>query len=147
MKDTSRRPGSKIIGVRAARSNLIFVIFSPQMYFLGPFSLHMKARQLWQNLPTILKISQNFPKFPKISPHDNFFSTNIICDICDKYELCKIVIFCCHFFPGQVHFSYNHFNQNCHYFCNLFRQFPCHCPSQCPYWCLSQYCSCFRVES
>ena len=33
------------------------------------------------------KISQNFSKFPKISPHDNFFSTNIICDICDKYEL------------------------------------------------------------
>ena len=33
------------------------------------------------------KISQNPPKFPKISPHDNFFSTNIICDICDKYEL------------------------------------------------------------
>ena len=35
------------------------------------------------------KISQNFSKFPKISPHDIFFSTNIICDICDKYELCK----------------------------------------------------------
>ena len=28
-------------------------------------------------------------KSPKISPHDNFFTTNIIfCDICDKYELC-----------------------------------------------------------
>ena len=47
----------------------------------------------------------------------------------------------CHFllsfFPSQVHLSYNHVNQNCYSFCNLFRQFPCHCPSQCPYWCLS----------
>ena len=58
----------------------------------------MKAHKLWQNLPKfcknsqnfakILKISQNFSKIPKITPHDNFFSTNIICDICDKYELC-----------------------------------------------------------
>ena len=50
------------------------------------------------------KISQNFskfpkisPKFPKISPHDNFFSTNIICDICDKYELCLKGM---HYFEG-----------------------------------------------
>ena len=50
--------------------------FYPQMYFLGSIFLHMKARKLWQNLP----------KFPYISLHDNFFSTNIICDICDKYE-------------------------------------------------------------
>ena len=35
------------------------------------------------------KISQNFKKFPKISPHDNFFSTNIIFDICDEHELCR----------------------------------------------------------
>ena len=58
--------------------------FSPRMYFLGSIFLHMKARKLWQNLPKFLKIS---PKIPKISPRDNFFSTNIICDICDKYEL------------------------------------------------------------
>ena len=58
-------------------SDLIFVIFSPQMYFLGSIFLHMKARKLWQSLL----------KFPKISPHDNFFTTNIICNNCDKYEL------------------------------------------------------------
>ena len=29
-----------------------------------------------------------FKFFTEISPHDRFFSTNIICDICDKYELC-----------------------------------------------------------
>ena len=28
-----------------------------------------------------------FPKFPNFSPHDNFFSKNIIRDIRDKYEL------------------------------------------------------------
>ena len=56
-KDTSRRPGSKIIGVRAARSNLIFVIFPPQMYFLGSIFLHMKARKLWQNLPKFLHMT------------------------------------------------------------------------------------------
>ena len=38
-----------------------------------------------QIFPQFLKISQNFSK---MSPHDNFFSTNIICDICYKYELC-----------------------------------------------------------
>ena len=38
-----------------------------------------------QNFPKVPKIS---PIFPKVYPHDNFFSTNIICDICDKYELC-----------------------------------------------------------
>ena len=37
-----------------------------------------------QNFSTFSKLS---PKLPKISPHDNFFPTNIICDICDKYEL------------------------------------------------------------
>ena len=58
---------------------------------LGSIFLHMNARKLWQNLPKFPKISQNFPKFPKIFPHDNFFSTNIICDICDKYELCSHV--------------------------------------------------------
>ena len=63
--------------------DLIFVIFSPQMYFLGSIFLHMKARKLWQNLPKIFKNSLNFPK---ISPHDNFFSTNIIWDIFDKYK-------------------------------------------------------------
>ena len=57
------------------------------MYFLGSIFLHMKARKLWQNLPKSLKFSQHFSIFPKISPHDNFFSTNIIWDICDKYEL------------------------------------------------------------
>ena len=29
-----------------------------------------------------------FKFFIEISPHDRFFSTDIICDICDKYELC-----------------------------------------------------------
>ena len=70
-------------------ADLIFVIFSPQMYFLGSIFLHMKARKLWQNLTKFPKISENVPKFPKISPHDNFFSTNIIRDIRDKSELCK----------------------------------------------------------
>ena len=37
-----------------------------------------------QNFLKFLKFSQNFSK---ISPHDNFFSSNIICDICDKYEV------------------------------------------------------------
>ena len=46
-------------------TDLMFVIFSPQMYFLGSIFLHMKVCKLWQNLP----------KFPKIYPHDNFFST------------------------------------------------------------------------
>ena len=64
-------------------TDLFFVIFSPQMYFWGSIFLHKKARKLWQNLPNFSKISQNFSKFPKISPHDNFFSTNIICDICE----------------------------------------------------------------
>ena len=59
-------------------ADLIFVIFSPQMYFLGSIFLHMKARKLWQNLP---KFSQIFSKFPKISPHDNSFSRNIICEL------------------------------------------------------------------
>ena len=31
---------------------------------------HLLALSMWKN-----------------SPYDNFFSTNIICDICDKYEL------------------------------------------------------------
>ena len=26
----------------------------------------------------------------EIFHHDNFFSTNIICDICDKYQLCVV---------------------------------------------------------
>ena len=29
----------------------------------------------------------------EISPHDNFFSTYLICDICDKYEVCSQVCF------------------------------------------------------
>ena len=49
-------------------SDLIFVIFSPQMFFLGSIFLHMKVRKLWQNLPKFIKISQKFPNFPKISP-------------------------------------------------------------------------------
>ena len=40
----------------------------------------LKARKLWQNLPKFPKISQNFSTW-------QFFSTNMICDICDKYEL------------------------------------------------------------
>ena len=35
---------------------------------------------------------QHFPDFPKVSPHDNIFSTNIICDICGKYELYVILL-------------------------------------------------------
>ena len=49
------------------RADLIFVIFSPQMYFLGSIFLHMKVPKLWQNLPKFPNISQNFPKFLKIS--------------------------------------------------------------------------------
>ena len=41
------------------------------------------------------KSPKNFPNFPKISPHDNFLSTNIICDICDKYELCSLGSWLC----------------------------------------------------
>ena len=41
----------------------------------------MKVRKLWQNLP----------KFPKISPRDNFFSTNIICDI---WQIWALFVFC-----------------------------------------------------
>ena len=74
--------------------DLIFVIFSPQMYFLGSIFLHMKARKVWQNSPKFLNIWRNF-QFPhnchtwkvEISPHDNFFFTNIIRDIRGKYEL------------------------------------------------------------
>ena len=36
---------------------LVFVIFSPQMYFLGLIFLHMKARKLWQNLPKFLHMT------------------------------------------------------------------------------------------
>ena len=43
--------------------DLIFVIFSPQMYFLGSIFLHMKVHKLWQNFPKFPKISQNFPTF------------------------------------------------------------------------------------
>ena len=44
-------------------SDLIFVIFSPQMFFLGSIFFHMKACKFWQNLPKFPKISQNFSKF------------------------------------------------------------------------------------
>ena len=40
--------------------DLIFVILSPQMYFLGSIFLHMKVRKLWQNLPKFPICSQNF---------------------------------------------------------------------------------------
>ena len=55
------------------------------MNFLGSIFLHMKARELWQNLPKFLKIPQNFFK---ISANDNFFPTNIIRDFQDKYQVC-----------------------------------------------------------
>ena len=45
-------------------TDLIFVIFSPQMYFLSSIFLHIKARKLWQNLP---KNSQNCLQFLNIS--------------------------------------------------------------------------------
>ena len=54
--------------------------FSPQMYFLGSIFLHMKVRKLWQNLPKLLKISQNFPKFLQNFPkflHMTIFSPQI----------------------------------------------------------------------
>ena len=56
------------------------------------------VRKLWQSFPKFLKISQNFQKFHQNFPNFSawqfllllllfFFSTNIIHDIRDKYEL------------------------------------------------------------
>ena len=64
---------------------------------LGSIFLHMKARKLWQNFPKFLHMWRNF-QFShnchiwkaEISPHDNFFSTDINRDIRDKYELCLL---------------------------------------------------------
>ena len=68
--------------------------FSTNVLFGLNFSPHESVK-IVANSPKIVKIFQNFPKFPKISskfpkfsPHDNFFSATINCDICDKYELC-----------------------------------------------------------
>ena len=47
---------AQVIITMSTLSHLIFVIFSPQMYFLGSIFLHMKARKLWQNLPKFLHI-------------------------------------------------------------------------------------------
>ena len=58
--------------------------FSTNVLF-GLNFFHMEARKISQNFSKFYKISQYFSKIP---PHDNFFSTNIIRDICDKYELC-----------------------------------------------------------
>ena len=65
--------------------------FFPQMYFLGSIFLHMKARKLWQNLSKCLKISPNFPKISQNFSTWQFFFTNMICDLCDKYELWYMV--------------------------------------------------------
>ena len=73
----------KSFAVESVPQQNSYLSFFSTNILLGSIFLHMKARELWQN----------FPKFSKISPHDNFFSTNIICDICDKYELCGGVLF------------------------------------------------------
>ena len=52
------------------------------------FGLNFSPHESTENIAKFPKISQNFPNFPKISPHDNFFSENIIRDIRDKYQLC-----------------------------------------------------------
>ena len=52
------------------------------------FGLNFSPHESTENIAKFPKISQNFTKFPKISPHDNFFSENIIRDICEKYQLC-----------------------------------------------------------
>ena len=105
--------------------NLIFVIFSPKMYFWAQFfstwkrvncgkkcinfaymatfstshTCHMwrisdfSTSVMWRHLK-FLHMWRNF-QFPhnchtwkaEISPHDNFFSTNIIRDIRDKYQV------------------------------------------------------------
>ena len=46
-------------------SDLIFVTFSPQMYFLGSIFLHMKARKMWQILPNFMSsVSKLVPRCP-----------------------------------------------------------------------------------
>ena len=55
-----------------SQPDLIVVIFSPQMYFLGSIFLHMKARKLWQNFPKISHFFQNIPKFLHIWRNFNF---------------------------------------------------------------------------
>ena len=67
------------------------------LFFLHKCIFWAQFFSKWRRV-TCGKISQNFPKFlknfpkclqkPKISPHDNFFSTNIIRDIRDKYQVC-----------------------------------------------------------
>ena len=92
-------------------SDLIFVIFSPQMYFsayMVTFSTshtcHMwrisdfSTFVMWRHLK-FLHMWRNF-QFPhkchawkaKISPHGNFFSTYNTSDISDKYEVCFLSV-------------------------------------------------------
>ena len=60
--------------------------FWAQFFFTWKY---VNCGKIFQNFSNFF---QNFPDFPKISPHDNIFSTNMICDICDKYELCVILL-------------------------------------------------------
>ena len=73
--------------------DLIFVIFLHKCTFWAQYFFHMNrvnCGKISQNVPKFPKIPS---KFPKISQHDNFFSTNIICDIFGKYELCLMTLF------------------------------------------------------
>ena len=47
---------------------------------------HLKFLHMWRNFQFLHNCHTWKANF---SPHDNFFSTNIICDICDKYKLCR----------------------------------------------------------
>ena len=67
--------------------------FLPKCTFWAQFFSTWKRVNCGKISPNSPKFPQISPKFPKISPHDNFLSTNIICDICDKYELCLFIEF------------------------------------------------------
>ena len=48
---------------------------------------NLKLLHMWRNF-RFLHICHAYKS--EISPHDKFFSTYLICDICDKYQVCSI---------------------------------------------------------
>ena len=64
----------------------IYVLYLIFITFLHKCTFWAKFFSTWKRV-NCGKISQKFQKILTISPHDNFFSTNIVSDICDKYEL------------------------------------------------------------
>ena len=104
-------------GICSGHSDLIFVNFSPHenctnFAYMATFSAshtcHMwrisdfSTSVMWRHLK-FLHMWRNF-QFPhnchtwkaEISPHDNFFSTNIIRDIRDKYQVCTWISLSCY---------------------------------------------------